>query len=195
MQVNRRAWRARFIAGTFAVAISAGTAAAEVVLEHSAVDKLVAQTVFTNSGRHDLVKGPCSAYLDRPSIVIDGGRIRIRSHLTARVGVVDGRSCVGMSVASWTVVSGRPVARGASVVLTDLRIDQVDDPNLRLLVDSGLLAALPRAIELDLRQAVRSMLKNNSGEFQGEVEALIIDSVVAADDRLSIKFDFRLVAK
>ena len=87
------------------------------------------------------------------------------------------------------------MARGASVVLTDLRIDQVDDPNLRLLVDSGLLAALPRAIELDMRQAVRGMLQNNSGSYQAEVESLTIDSVVAADDRLSIKFDFRLVAK
>ena len=181
--------------GLFALAISASVAAAEVVLEHSAVDKLLAQTMFTNNGRHDLVKGPCSAYLDRPSVVIEGGRIRIRSHLTARIGVVDGRSCVGLAIASWTVASGRPVARGASVVLTDLRIDQVDDPNLRLLVESGLLAALPRAIELDMRQAVRGMLQNNSGQFQAEVDTLIIDSVVAADDKLSIRFDFRLVAK
>ena len=195
MRRDRRAWRARFIVSTFALAVCGHSEAAEIVLEHSAVDKLVAQTVFTNNGRHDLVKGPCAAYLDRPSIAIEGGRIRIRSHLTARVGVVDGRSCVGVAIASWTVVSGRPVARGASVVLTDLRIDQVDDPNLRLLVDSGLLAALPRAIELDMRQAVRGMLQNNSGSYQAEVESLTIDSVVAADDRLSIKFDFRLVAK
>ncbi len=181
--------------GLLALALAGGSVAAEIVLEHSAVDKLIAQTMFTNNGRHDLVKGPCSAYLDRPSVVIEGGRIRIRSHLTARVGVVDGRSCVGLAIASWTVASGRPVARGGSVVLTDLRIDQVDDPNLRLLVESGLLAALPRAIELDMRQAVRGMLQNNSGQFQAEVDTLVIDSVVAADDRLSIRFDFKLVAK
>jgi hypothetical protein len=184
-----------WIVGAMAAAMTVSAAAAEIVLEHSAVDKLLAQTMFTNNGRHDLMKGPCSAYLDRPSVVIEGGRIRIRSHLTARVGVVDGRSCVGLAIASWTVASGRPVARGASVVLTDLRIDQVDDPNLRLLVESGLLAALPRAIELDMRQAVRGMLQNNSGQFQAEVDTLTIDSVVAADDRLSIRFDFRLVAK
>ena len=181
--------------GLLALALTGASLAAEIVFEHSAVDKLLAQTMFTNNGRHDLVKGPCSAYLDRPSVVIEGGRIRIRSHLTARIGVIDGRSCVGLAIASWTVASGRPVARGASVVLTDLRIDQVDDPNLRLLVESGLLAALPRAIELDMRQAVRGMLQNNSGQFQAEVDTLIIDSVVAADDKLSIRFDFRLVAK
>ena len=181
--------------GLLAMALCGGAAAAEIVLEHSAVDKLVAQTLFSNNGRYDLVKGPCSAYLDRPSVAIEGGRIRIRSHLTARVGVVDGRSCLGVSIASWTLASGKPVARGGSVLLTDLRIDQVDDPNLRLLVESGLLAALPRAIELDVRQAVRGMLQGNSGQFQADVDTLAIDSVVAADDRLSIRFDFRLVAK
>jgi hypothetical protein len=181
--------------GLLAMALCGGAAGAEIVLEHSAVDKLVAQTLFSNSGRYDLVKGACSAYLDRPSVVIEGGRIRIRSHLTARVGVVDAQSCVGVAIASWTVASGKPVARGGSVVLTDLRIDQVEDPNLRLLVESGLLAALPRAIELDVRQAVRGMLQGNSGQFQADVDTLAIDSVVAADDRLSIRFDFRLVAK
>jgi hypothetical protein len=191
MHGHRQGW----VLCLIALALCGHAAAAEIVLERSAVDKLLAQTVFTNNGRYDLVKGPCSAYLDRPSVAIEGGRIRIRSHLSARVGVVDGKSCVGVAIASWTLASGRPVARGGSVVLTDLRIDQVDDPNLRLLVESGLLAALPRAIELDVRQAVRGMLQGNSGQFQAEVDTLAIDSVVAADDRLSVRFDFRLVAK
>ena len=181
--------------GAIGLAFCATAAAAEIVLERSALDKLVLQTVFTNNGRHDLVKGPCAAYLDRPSVMIEGGRIRIRSHLTARVGVVDGRSCVGVAIASWSVASGRPVARGGSVVLTDLRIDQVDDPNLRLLVESGLLTALPRLIEFDVRRAVQGMLQNNSDQFQAEVDTLVIDAVVTADDRLAVKFDFRLVAK
>lgn len=189
--MQRRCW----IFGLMAAAMTFDAAAAEIVLERSALDKLVLQTVFTNNGRHDLVKGPCAAYLDRPSVVIEGGRIRIRSHLTARVGVVDGRSCMGVAIASWTVASGRPVARGGSIVLTDLRIDQVDDPNLRLLVDSGLLTALPRLIEFDVRRAVQGMLQDSSGQFQAEVETLAIDAVIAADDRLSVRFDFRLVAK
>ena len=191
MRGRLRCW----VSGLIAMALSGSATAAEIVLEHSAVDKLVAQTLFSNNGRYDLVKGPCSAYLDRPSVAIEGGRIRIRSHLTARVGVVDGRSCLGVSIASWTLASGKPGVRGGSVLLTDLRIDQVDDPNLRLLVESGLLAALPRAIELDVRQAVRGMLQGNSGQFQADVDTFAIDSVVAADDRLSIRFDFRLVAK
>jgi hypothetical protein len=109
--------------------------------------------------------------------------------------VVDGRSCLGIAVASWTEVSGRPVARGGTVVLVDLRIDSVDDPNLRMLLDSGLLQALPRAIELDVLKAVRGMLRDKGGQFDADVEAFAIDSVSTAGDRMSIRFDFKLVAK
>ena len=177
------------------LALSASAAAAEIVLEHSAVDKLVAQAVFTNKGRYDLMKGPCFAYLDQPSVAIQNGRLRIRSRLSAHLGVVNGPSCVGVALASWTEVSGRPVARGGSVLLAEIRVDKVDDPNLQMLVESGLLPALPRAIELDVLKAVRGMLQGNGGAFEATVESFAIDAVTAADDRLSVKFDFRLMAK
>ncbi len=38
-----------------------------------------------------------------------------------------------------TVVSGRPAANGGSVRREELRIDSVDDPTVRMAVESGLL--------------------------------------------------------
>ncbi|MEO8807870.1 MAG: hypothetical protein ABI433_17455, partial [Burkholderiaceae bacterium] len=112
-----------------ALAAAATTAqAAEIVLERSAVEKLVMQTMFNNAGRYDIQRGACYAYLESPSVELKEGRIRIRSRLSSRLGVDLGNSCVGVSVATWTVVSGRPAANGGSVRLDDLRIDSVDDP-------------------------------------------------------------------
>jgi hypothetical protein len=185
----------RFL-GLAAAALAAGAAsAAEIVLERSAVDKLVAQGMFANAGRYDIVKGPCFSYLDRPSVTISNGRVRIRSHLTARLGVPSGTSCMGVAFASWTEVSGKPVPKGGSVVLADIRVDKVDDPNLRMVLESGLVPALPRVIEFDVLKSVRSMLQDNGGQFQANVDAFAIDSVTAADDRLSVRFDFLLVAR
>lgn len=186
----------RFLGLAFVALASAGAAsAAEIVLELSAVDKLVAQGLFSNGGRYDIVRGPCSAYLDRPSVSIANGRVRIRSHLSARLGVVSGTSCIGVAFASWTEVSGKPVPKGGSVVLSDIRVDKVDDPNLRLVLESGLVPALPRVVELDVLKSVRSMLQSNGGQFQASVDAFAIDSVTAADDKLSVRFDFLLVAR
>ncbi|MDP3669901.1 MAG: hypothetical protein Q8R69_09485 [Telluria sp.] len=176
--------------------VAAATAqAAEIVLERSAVEKLVAQTMFNDAGRHVLQRGACYAYLDSPSAELKDGRIRIRSRLSSRVGLDTGTTCVGVSIASWTVVSGRPAANGGSVRLEELRIDSVDDPTVRLVLESGLLPALPRAIELDVLKAVRSMLQNSGAQLQTTVDAFRIESVQAGDDRLAVKFDFRLVAK
>ena len=190
----KRAFRS--IALCFAAAAWAGSAvSADIVLELSAVDKLVAQTLFTNAGRYDLMKGPCFAYLAQPSVSIQNGRVKIRSHLTSRLGVVSGNACIGVAFASWTEVSGKPVPKGGSVVLGDIRIDKVDDPNMRLLLESGLVPALPRVVELDVLKAVRGMLQGAGGQFEANVEAFSIDAVMAADDRLAVKFDFKLVAK
>lgn len=177
------------------LAASAGTQAAEIVLEHSAVDKLLAQTLFTNAGRYDLQRGACYAYLEKPSVELKDGRIRIRSHLTSRLGVESGGGCVGVAFASWTVVSGRPAAKGGTVRLEDLRIDGVADSAVRLVLESGLLPALPRAIELDVLNAVRSMLQSNAAQLQASVDALQIDSVLAGDDKLAVTFNFKLVAR
>jgi hypothetical protein len=169
--------------------------AAEIVLERSAVEKLVAQTMFSNAGRHELQRGACYAYLESPSVELKDGRIRIRSRLSSHVGVDLGNACVGVSIATWTVVSGRPAANGGSVRLEDLRIDSVDDPTVRLVLESGLLPTLPRAIELDVLKAVRSMLQNSGAQLQTSVDAFQIESVLVADDRLGVKFNFRLVAR
>lgn len=177
------------------MAAAAAAAAAEIVLERSAVDKLLTQTLFTNQGRFDLQRGVCHAYLDKPGVELKGGRIRIRSHLTARLGVESGGSCVGVGVASWTVVSGRPVPHGGTVRLVDLRIDGVDDGALRMVLESGLFPSLPRAVEFDVLKAVQDMLQGNQAQFQASVDAFQIDSVRAEGDRLAIRFDFKLTAK
>lgn len=176
-------------------AAATGTPAAEIVLERSAVEKLVTQTMFGNAGRYDLQRGACYAYLESPSVELKDGRIRIRSRLSSRVGLDTGNTCVGVSIASWTVVSGRPAATGGSVRLEELRIDSVEDPTLRLVLESGLLPALPRAVELDVLKAVRSMLQNSGAQLQTSVDAFQIESVVVGEDRLGVRFNFRLVAR
>ena len=177
------------------VLAATGAPAAEIVLERSAVEKLVVQTMFSNAGRHDLQRGACYAYLENPSVELKDGRIKIRSRLSSRVGVDLGNSCVGVSITTWTVVSGRPAANGGSVRLDELRIDSVDDPNVRLVLESGLLPALPRAIELDVVKAVRSMLQSSGAQLQTSVDAFQIESVQVGDERLGVRFEFRLVAR
>ncbi|MFT3802523.1 MAG: hypothetical protein QM766_15050 [Burkholderiaceae bacterium] len=98
-------------------------------------------------------------------------------------------------MASWTVVSGLPSAQGVVVRLGGIRIDEFDDSNIRLLLNSGLVPTLPSAIELDVLKAVRAMLQGAGGQIQADVQALSIEAVGAADNKLSVRFDFKLVGR
>lgn len=179
-----------------AVATAASpTLAAEIVLERSAADRLVSQALFVDQGRLFLRRGACYAYLETPSVELKDGRIFVRSHLSSRAGVEASGNCIGPGFATWTLVSGRPVASGGLVKLDDLRIENVDDAATRLLLQSGLLPALPRAVELDVKKAVQGMLQGASGQLQATVESLDIEGVVASDNKLSVKFNFKLVAR
>jgi hypothetical protein len=187
-----------FLRAALAAAALASTAAAhgaEIVLEQSAVQKLVVESLFRDNGRYVLQRGACSAWLDNPTVTLATGRVVIRAHLSARVGMDFGDSCAGVDLSSWATVSGAPSAQGTSVRLSDIRIEDVGDANTRIVLNSGLAPTLPGALDLDVLKAVRSMLQGAGGQLQVDVQALSIESVRVVDNRLSVRFDFRVVGR
>jgi len=184
-------------AALMAVTLSASAAAqcAEIVLEQSAVQKLVVQSLFKDNGRFYIQRGACSAFLENPAVSLAGGRVVIRSHLSARLGMDFGDSCAGVDLASWATVSGAPSAQGTTVRLADIRIEDVGDANTRLVLASGLVPTLPAAFELDVLQAVRAMLQGANSQLQVDVQSLRIESVRIVDNRLSVRFDFKVAGR
>jgi hypothetical protein len=188
----------RFLRETLmAVAVSSTATAhgAEIVLEQSAVQKLVVESLFKDNGRYYIQRGACSAYLDNPAVTLTGGRVVIRSHLSARLGMDLGDSCAGVDLVSWATVSGEPSAQGTTVRLANIRIEDVGDANTRIVLNSGLVPTLPGAVELDVLKAVRSMLQGAGSQLQVEVQALTIESVRVADNKLSVRFDFKVAGR
>src|SRR5215467_11613419 len=94
---------------------------AEIVLERTAVDRLVRQSLFTDQGRYYLQRGACFAYLDDPAVSLAGGRVVLNANLTSFLGVLVGQQCVGVPLSSKVVLSGKPVQQGGIVRLADLR--------------------------------------------------------------------------
>jgi hypothetical protein len=188
----------RAIAGVLAglVSLSAPSArAAEIVLERTAVDRLVRQTLFTDRGRYYMQRGACYAYLDDPAVSLSGGRVYLQSNLAAFLGMPSGAQCVGVPIATRVTLSGRPAHQGGVVRLTDLRLENVADQSVRALLTSGLLPNVPAAIEIDVAAAVRSMLKQPNIPYTSELERLDITALSAEGDRLGVTFDFKLLAK
>jgi hypothetical protein len=87
------------------------------------------------------------------------------------------------------------MAEGGVVRLEDIRVEEVEDAKVRFLLKTGLAPAVPKVVELDVRKAVGSMLKASSPQMESTVETVQISSVLAENDKLAVKFDFKLVAK
>ena len=169
--------------------------AAEIVLQASAVDKLVKQSLFSEGGRHYLKRGACSAYLEQPTTTLKDGRIWIRAHLSSRLGIENGGNCIGSDFASWVESSGRPVASGSSIGLDDVRIDSIEVQSIGASLGNGLLSAFPTAFNLDLKSSTQQLLASAAPTIQSTVDSVVVKSATISDDRLSIVFDFKLTAK
>ena len=175
--------------------LSASVHAAEIVLERSAINKLVARALYKDQGRYYLLRGACNAYLEQPDVTLGEGRVRIRTRLNGKLGQPAGEACAGQAINSWVTVSAEPAAAGGVVRLQKLRIEKVSDPMVQLILDAGLGGTLPGSVDLDVTKAVQDMLSTAQTDLRGTVERLDIASVAVADDRLTIRFDFRLIGK
>ena len=171
--------------------------ASELVITRDAVQALVLQTIFNDQGKWYFAKGTCYAYLERPHIGLAAGRLIIDGHLSSRVGLDVGNSCVGTDFASDVKLSGRFVAAGSKITLNDIRIDKVNDDSTRQaleLLQSAAGASLPRAVNIDLLQLLRPTIVPGTA-IKVAVTGLDITGVTTQPDKVTVDFEMKLNAR
>ena len=158
---------------------------------------IVIETLFKDQGKWYFAKGTCFAYLERPRITLAGGRLVVDGHLSSRVGLDVGSSCMGTDFASDVRISGRFVGSGSQITLSDIRIDEVKDDSTRQaleLLQSAAGAALPRAVQIDLLQLLKPALVPGTA-IRVTVTGLDIAAVTTEADRVKVAFEMNLSAR
>src|SRR6202051_54048 len=171
--------------------------ASELVITRDAVQALVLETIFNDHGKWYFAKGTCYAYLERPHIGLAAGRLIIDGHLSSRVGLNVGSSCVGTDFASDVKLSGRFVGAGSQITLNDIRIDNVKDDSTRQaleLLQSAAGASLPRAVNIDLLQLLRPTIVPGTA-IKVAVTGLDITGVTTQPDKVTVDFEMKLNAR
>lgn len=179
----------------FFFVISQSASAVEIVLERTAVQSLLKRALF--NGPHQrmyLNPDPCYAYLEDPTVRLMGGRLLISGHLSSRVGIAAGDSCIGFGLASDFMVSGKPAFENGVLVLEDLRVDEVND-RWTDLFQQALLPRLPRAIQFDLQTAVKGFLHTAQGDPQPVMNNFSILALTAESNQLVVRLDFKLTVR
>ncbi len=169
----------------------------ELVIGRQALQTLIEASVFKDQGRWYLAKGKCYAYLERPRVALDAGRVIIDAHLSSLLGLTVGGSCVGTELMSDVKVSGKLVGSGTHIEIDDIRIDNVQDESTRQIIEllqSATGRSLPKSANLDLLPLLKPT--NVPGtDINVSATNLAVARVTTLADAVDVDFEVKLTAR
>jgi hypothetical protein len=171
--------------------------ASELVIGREALQTLVVMSVFKDQGRWNLVTGKCYAYLERPQVALEAGRVIIDAHLSSRLGLTVGGSCVGTELASDVRVSGKLVGSGSHIEIDDIRIDRVQDGSTRNVVEllqSATGGSVPKSANIDLLPLLKPASVPGT-DIKVSATSLSIANVSTLADAVDVDFEIKLTAR
>jgi hypothetical protein len=177
--------------------LGGSVSASELVIGREALQTLVVASLFKDQGRWYLVKGKCYAYLERPHVALDAARVIIDAHLSSRLGLIVGDSCVGTELMSDVKVSGKLVGSGSHIEIEDIRIDNVQDESTRKVIDllqSATGRSLPKSETIDLLPLLKPTSVPGT-DIKVSASNLAIAKVVTLADGVEVEFEIKLTAR
>ncbi|MGA2399696.1 MAG: hypothetical protein ABSG30_16790 [Steroidobacteraceae bacterium] len=171
--------------------------ASELVIGREALQTVLVASLFKDQGRWYLTKGKCYAYLERPHVALEAARVIIDAHLSSRLGLMVGDSCVGTELASDVRVSGKLVGSGTHIEIDDIRIDNVQDESTRKIVDllqSATGGSLPKSENIDLLPLLKPAIVPGT-DIKVSASNLAIANVTTRADSVDVEFEVKLTAR
>jgi hypothetical protein len=186
------------VVGTLSGASLAAGPASELTIQNTAIQKMLMDELFIDKGRYHLIaQTACQyAYVDSPAVTVSQGRVRIKVRLSGKLALEVGDQCVGgASDVVRVAISGRPTFSGEKLVLTDIKVDEVSNEAYRVLLQQFLESAIPRAVEINVREGLQRMLATRQSTYEVVVNQLSVADLTAEDNQLHATLTFSLMAR
>ena len=130
------------------------------------------------------------------AVTIAQGRVRIKARVSGKLAMEDGGQCVGgASDVVQVAVSGQPTFSGEKIVLTDIKLDEVSKEAYRVLLQQFIESAIPRAVEINLREGLQRILADRQSTYDVVVNQLSVTDLTAENNLLHATFSFLLTAR
>jgi hypothetical protein len=173
--------------------------AAELELRFTALERILAEQVFTQDGRH-YVRGNQSsrcqfAYLEKPHIDADGTRLRVGARFSGRSAIDVLGGCVGLGDSFDLVMTAAPVVRAGAIALDDVKITTTRDSYYIRRVRAALARSISKDLKIEVREQARKLLEQPGTASQAELAAFDLNEIHIKSDALVMVIEFRLVMK
>jgi hypothetical protein len=173
--------------------------AAELQVQYAAIQRILAQEVFTQDGRRYVSGTPaekCSfAYLEHPKLSGNNGKLILKAHFTG-VSALDilGR-CIGLGDSVDVYITALPYYHDNAIALKDVRAESLGY-YIRW-VWAALADSLRKQFEYRVAADAKRILeqKREQSPYRQELLNFDVPQIRAAPDSLIVTLDFTLVVK
>ena len=173
--------------------------AAELELRFSALERILADQLFTQEGRH-YIRGnratKCQfAYLEAPHIDSDNGKLRIAARFSGRSALDLFGGCVGLGDSFDLTITASPLPHHDSIVLGDVKVTTVKDSYYIRRVRQAMAQSMARDFKLEIRDQARRLLEQAHEGYKQELASFALTEIRLTPESLILAIDFRLIVK
>jgi len=186
---------------TLALCSALPALAAGLELRYEALERLIAQQMFTGEGRRYVRGSPgarCQyAYLEAPHIGAENGRLRITAKFSGRSAVGLLGLCVGMGDSFDFTLLATPVARQGALGLDRIDLTTGRDSYYIRRVRGALTQSFQKDFKIDVREQARKLLEQGpeNATVKSELKDFELFGVSLTPDSVVLEVEFRLVVK
>jgi hypothetical protein len=176
--------------------------AVELHLQFGALERMLAEQLFTQEGRryvHGNQKAKCNfAYLERPRIQSDGGKLRIRAKFTGRSALNVLGQCVGLGDAFDLNILATPQFRDGNIGLKDVTV--MSDARTSFYIRQvcrAIAASLGRDFRYPMASETQKLLEDSGTHpgYKRELRNFSVPEIRVSHDALVLVIDFQLTVR
>ena len=187
---------------TLLLAMAWCASAVEIHIQFGALERMVAEQAFTQEGRRYVrgAKGTkCNfAYLEKPAVRGEGGRLLMRAHFTGRSALNLIGQCVGMGDAFDAVITAVPVYKSGAVGLQEVKVVSAGKTSYYIRkVCEAMEATLAHDFRYALEHDAQALLESPgpTPQYKREVRKFNVPEIRVTNDALVLSVDFEMTIK
>jgi hypothetical protein len=176
--------------------------AVELRLQFGALERMLTEQVFTQEGRRYVYGSKTNkcdfAYLERPQIRGDDGKLRITARFTGRKGLNVIGQCVGLGDAFDVVITAVPQYRGGNIGLQEVRVASAGKSGFYIRrVCEAMQATLARDFRYPIEADAHRILEDPASQpgYKRELKGFKVPEIRVSGDALVLALDFELTVK
>ena len=184
------------------VFLAAPARAVELHLQFGALERILADQVFTQEGRryvHGSQGAKCNfAYLEKPRVHATAGRLVIHARFTGRSAANFLGQCVGLGDAFDLTITATPHYHDGHIGLKDIEVSSDSRTGFYIRrVCAGMKTSLGRDFRYPIDPAAQKLLEDPDSQpsYKRELRHFKVTEIRVTDDALVLVIDFELTVR